>query len=142
MIIDAENLIMGRMASFAAKKLMEGEEVIIINAEKAVITGKKEYIFRRYKQRIDRADLANPRKGPQFPRTPEGIVKRAVRGMVPFRKHKGREALKKLRVFRGAPEKYKKGEDVPCDNILERTSSYVKVGDISRFLGYEYEVVR
>ncbi len=136
MIIDAENLILGRMASFAAKKLLQGEEIIIVNAEKAVITGKKEYIFRRYKQRIDRADLANPRKGPNFPRTPEGIVKRAVRGMLPFRKARGREALRKLRVFRGMPEKYKKGEAVPVDNILERTSPYVKVGEISTFLGY------
>ena len=137
MIIDAENLILGRMASFAAQILLKGEEVIIINAEKAVITGKKEYIFARYKQRIDRADIAKPRKGPQFPRTPEGIVKRAVRGMLPWRKSKGRDALKKLRVFRGTPEKYKKGEDVPLDSILERTSSYVRVGEISRFLGYE-----
>jgi large subunit ribosomal protein L13 len=140
MIIDAENLILGRMAAFAAKKLLEGEEIIIINAEKAVITGNKEYIFRRYKQRVDRADMANPRKGPHFPRTPEGIVKRAVRGMLPFRKYKGREALKKLRVFRGTPEKYKKGEAVPIDNILERTSTYVKVGEISKFLGYEVDI--
>jgi large subunit ribosomal protein L13 len=137
MIIDAENLILGRMAAFAAKKLLGGEEVIIINAEKAVITGNKEYIFRRYKQRIDRADIANPRKSPHFPRTPEGIVKRAVRGMLPYRKHKGREALKKLRVYRGTPEKYKKGEDLPIGSILERTSPYVRVGDISIFLGYE-----
>jgi large subunit ribosomal protein L13 len=137
MIIDAENLILGRMAAFAAKKLLQGEEVIIINAEKAVITGKKEYVFKKYKQRVDRADLANPRKGPHFPRTPEGIVKRAVRGMLPFRKLKGRQALRKLRVFRGTPENYKKGEAVPIANILERTSAYVKVGDVSRFLGLE-----
>lgn len=137
MIIDAENLILGRMAAFAAKKLLQGEEVIIINAEKAVITGKKEYVFKKYKQRVDRADIANPRKGPHFPRTPEGIVKRAVRGMLPFRKLKGRQALKKLRVFRGIPENYKKGEAVPIANILERTSAYVKVGDVSRFLGLE-----
>jgi large subunit ribosomal protein L13 len=139
MIIDAEDLILGRMAAFAAKKLLEGEEIIIINAEMAVITGSKEYIFRRYKQRVDRADMANPRKGPHFPRTPEGIVKRAVRGMLPFRKYKGREALKKLRVFRGTPEKYKKGEAVSLDNILERTSTYVRVGEISKFLGYEVD---
>ena len=137
MIIDAENLILGRMAAFAAKKLLEGEEIVIINAEKAVITGSKEYIFGKYKQRIDRADIANPRKGPNFPRTPEGIVKRAVRGMLPFRNQKGRKALKNLRVFRGTPENYKKGEAVPIANILERTSTYVRVGDISRFLGYE-----
>ncbi len=137
MIIDAENLILGRMASFAAKKLLEGEEIIIINAEKTAVIGSKDYLFRKYKQRIDRADIANPRKGPHFPRTPEGIVKRAVRGMLPYRKARGREALKRLRVFRGTPEKYKKAEDVPLHSVLERTSRYITVGDISRFLGRE-----
>ncbi len=137
MIINAENLILGRMASFTAKKLLKGEEVIIINAEKAVITGSREYLFRRYKQRVDRADHGNPRRGPHFPRTPEGIVKRAVRGMLPYRYPRGREALRKLRVFRGTPEKYKKADSVPIANIAERTSRYVKVSEISQFLGYE-----
>jgi large subunit ribosomal protein L13 len=140
MIISAENLIMGRMASFVAKKLLEGEEVIIINAEKAVIVGNKEYIFAKYKQRVDRADIANPRKGPHFPRAPEGIVKRAVRGMLPYKRARGREALKKLHVFCGVPEKYKKTEEVPIDTILERTSRYVRVGEVSRFLGYEVRI--
>lgn len=137
MIINAENLILGRMASFAAKKLLEGEDIIIVNAEKAVIVGNKDYIFGKYKQRRDRADLANPRKGPHFPRTPEGIVRRAVRGMLPYKKEKGRKAFKKLRVFRDIPEKYKKTEDVPVDTILERTARYVTIGEISHFLGCE-----
>jgi large subunit ribosomal protein L13 len=136
MIIDAENLILGRMASFAAKKLLEGENIIVINAEKAVIIGNRDYIFNRYKQRIDRADIANPRKGPHFPRTPEGIVRRAIRGMLPFRKHRGRAALQNLDVFQGIPEKYKKADDVPIDNILEKTARYTTIGEISRFLGY------
>jgi large subunit ribosomal protein L13 len=140
MIINAENLILGRMASFVAKKLLEGEEVVIIEAEKAVIVGNKEYLFRRYKQRIDRADIANPWKSPHFPRTPEGIVRRAIRGMLPYRRMRGREALKNLQVFTGVPEKYKKTDEVPIDNILERTSSFVTVGEISRFLGYEVSV--
>jgi ribosomal protein uL13 len=140
MTIDAQNLIMGRMAAFAAKRLLEGEEVIIINAEHAVITGKKSFTFARYKQRIDRADIANPRKGPHFPRTPEGIVKRAVRGMLPYKKSRGREALKNLRVFRGIPEKYKKGDDVPIATIVDKTSPYVTVGEISNYLGLEVNV--
>jgi large subunit ribosomal protein L13 len=136
MIIDAENLILGRMASFAAKKLLEGEKIVVINAEKAVIIGNRDYIFNRYKQRIDRADIANPRKGPHFPRTPEGIVRRAIKGMLPFRKHKGRAALHNLEVFQGIPEKYKKADDVPIENILEKTARYTTIGEISRFLGY------
>ena len=140
MIIDAENLILGRMASFAAKKLLEGEDIVIVNAEKAVIIGNKDYIFRKYKQRRDRADIANPRKGPHFPRAPEGIVRRAVRGMLPYKREKGKKAFKKLQVFRSIPEKYKKTEDVPVDTVLERTARYVTVKEISHFLGYEVTI--
>ncbi|MBU7014025.1 MAG: 50S ribosomal protein L13 [Theionarchaea archaeon] len=137
MIINAENLILGRMASFVAKKLLEGEEVTIVKAEKAVIVGSKDYVFRRYKQRVDRADIANPWRGPHFPRTPEGIVRRAIKGMLPSRRIRGRKALKNLQVFTGVPEKYKKTDEVPIDSILERTSSFVTIGEISHFLGYE-----
>jgi large subunit ribosomal protein L13 len=60
--------------------------------------------------------------------------------MLPYKRARGREALKKLRVFSGVPEKYKKTEEVPIDNILERTSRYVRVGEVSRFLGYEVRI--
>ena len=39
MIINAENLILGRMTTYAAKKALQGEEVDIVNCEKAIITG-------------------------------------------------------------------------------------------------------
>lgn len=124
------------MASFAAKKLLEGEDIAIINAEKAVIIGNRDYILNRYKQRIDRADIANPRRGPHYPRTPEGIVRRTIKGMLPSKKFRGRTALRNLEIFQGVPEKYKKADDVPIDNILEKTARYTTIGEISRFLGY------
>ncbi len=38
MIIDANNMILGRLASFAAKKALLGEKIDVINCEKAVIS--------------------------------------------------------------------------------------------------------
>lgn len=136
MIINADGLILGRMASFVAKKLLEGEEVIIVNCEKAVVTGKKEYIFSLYKQRIDRHTLGNPEKGPKFPKTPEGIVKRAIRGMVPFKKKRGREAMRRLKIYVGVPENVKDFDDVNVESIEGKTSRFVKVKEISESLGY------
>ncbi|MEM3754809.1 MAG: uL13 family ribosomal protein, partial [Candidatus Bathyarchaeia archaeon] len=40
-IIDAKNSILGRLASYIAKKILQGNHVIVINVEKAIISGKK-----------------------------------------------------------------------------------------------------
>ena len=61
MIIDGEGHILGRLASLISKKLLEGEEIVVLNAEKIIITGSKEWAYARYKQRIDRASISNPR---------------------------------------------------------------------------------
>ena len=49
-VVDATGLVMGRLASVTAKSLLAGEEIKIVNAEKAIITGGKEYIFGDYGQ--------------------------------------------------------------------------------------------
>ncbi|RLI36579.1 hypothetical protein DRO60_05575, partial [Candidatus Bathyarchaeota archaeon] len=51
-VIDATGLVLGRMASIVAKRLLMGERIAIINAEKAVISGKKKAIVNRYKDRL------------------------------------------------------------------------------------------
>ena len=40
-VVDANNLILGRMATVVAKRLLQGESIIILNAEKTVISGKR-----------------------------------------------------------------------------------------------------
>jgi len=77
-IIDAEGAILGRLCTNAAKNLLNGEEIAIINSEKAIISGKKPSIKNHYKQK---RKVGTYRKGPFFPRTPDRIVKRSVRGM-------------------------------------------------------------
>ena len=45
MLIDSKNIILGRLASFAAKHALLGENVDIVNCESAVITGNKKRTF-------------------------------------------------------------------------------------------------
>ncbi len=78
-IIDASNHILGRLSSYIAKRLLEGEKIVVVNAEKAIITGNPENVFERYKEKYDRG---SKEKGPYFPRHPEKIFKRTVRGML------------------------------------------------------------
>lgn len=101
MIIDASNHILGRMASVAAKKALIGEDVIVINCEKAVITGKRKDIVSKYRHRMD---LGQPTKGPFIARRPDMFVRRVIRGMLPRKKAKGRAAFKKVKCFIGVPE--------------------------------------
>jgi len=107
LIYDAENLIMGRMATVVAKKLLEGKSVIIVNAEKTVLTGNRKYLIKQFKKRTQIKTKSNPKHGPFWPRTPHGILKRTIRGMLPWKKPRGKAAHKQLKVYSGVPYEYR-----------------------------------
>ena len=142
MIIDGERLILGRLASNVSKKLLNGDEIIVLNAEKIVISGTKEWAYAKYKQRLDRASISNPRKmGPKYPRRPDDIFRRTVRGMLPYRKTTGREAFKGLKVFVGIPQEFEGAEisklpDAEPKNIKKS----MELGEVSKLLGAKFEV--
>ncbi|MEM5834638.1 MAG: 50S ribosomal protein L13 [Candidatus Aenigmatarchaeota archaeon] len=125
MMIDAENQILGRLASRIAKKLLEGEKIIVVNCEKAVISGNPKYTIKKYLEKIQRGD---PKHGPFFPRTPDGIFRRTVRGMLPWDRAKGRKAFKNLKVFIGIPEELK---DKKFEKFKEADASKLKCEFIS-----------
>jgi len=83
MIVDGKDQILGRIASVVAKKLLEGEQVVIVNAEEVVITGNRQYFFDLYEKRAQFKDNANPLRGSFFPKRSDRIVRRSVRGMLP-----------------------------------------------------------
>ena len=103
-LINADGLILGRMASKVAKKLLSGEKVIIVNAEKAIISGKKKSKVAEAKEFLE---VGAPRRGPFHYRRPDRILRKTVRGMLPFKQPKGKTALRKLKVFISVPEDLK-----------------------------------
>ncbi len=135
MIIDATNLIMGRMASFAVKKALLGEDVEIINCENAVITGNKKATIKNYLERLERGSRT---KGPFNRRRPDMFVKRAIRGMLSYKKENGKKALKRIKCYIGIPEKLKdkKTEKIAKMDISKlEVMKYAKVNDICNVLG-------
>ena len=137
MIINGENLLLGRLASFAAKKALLGEEIIIVNSEKVVVSGKKPMVFRYFKAKIERGNVF---KGPFVSRMPDQIVRRAVRGMLPYKKERGRKAFKRVKCYIGIPKEYanKKYEAIEDANIKNLSTPYhIKIGTISTLLGKE-----
>jgi large subunit ribosomal protein L13 len=138
-IIDAKGLILGRMASIIAKRLLQGESVIVLNAEKAAISGKRLQIVKEAKTFLE---VGHPRKGPYHPRRPDKIVRRTIRGMLPRKKPKGKQAYKRLKVYLGAPMEF---EDKEIQTILEANadklkSPYITVGELAKEIGWTPEV--
>jgi large subunit ribosomal protein L13 len=144
-VFDADGLIMGRLASKVADLLYKSaraggeDKVIIVNAEKAIVSGKPSSVMKEYHQKYE---LNHARKGPFFPRMPDMILKRAVRGMLPYqRKSSGRKALLALRVEIGCPSNLKgdlpEGHEQGDDSKIRRDlpARYVSLGAISADLG-------
>ena len=144
-VYNAEDKILGRLASVVAKQLIsakkagEDTRVIIVNAEKAIVTGKRSTILSDYRAKYE---LNHPRKGPFFPRMPDQILKRTVRGMLPYQKNSsGRNALRSLRVEIGTPSDLSGdlpdgcewGDSTKIDRPLPER--FVRLGEISKELG-------
>ena len=134
MIINGENLILGRLATYTAKQALLGEKVDIINAEKVVVTGKKQDLLKRYRERVNKGD---PLKGPYFPRMPDRLVRRAIRTMLPYKKQRGSLAFKKIMCYIGTPTKFKDKETKTlksADIQHSKTLNFMTVDEICKRL--------
>jgi large subunit ribosomal protein L13 len=140
-VINAEGLILGRLSSHVAKRLRNGEEIVILNAEKAIISGRRKQLVEFYAHRRTRGASQTKAKGPFYPRTSDAILKRTVRGMVEYKKPTGRAALKRLRVYLGVPKEFK---DVKMETLETAKKphlvKFVYLGDISKELGAKQEL--
>ncbi|WP_265111979.1 50S ribosomal protein L13 [Halosolutus halophilus] len=134
-VVDARNCILGRVASEVAQRALDGDRVAIVNAEDAVITGDKEDVFDTYRTRLQ---LGSDR-GPNYPRRPDTIFKRSVRGMLPHKKPRGREAFDNVRVYVGNPyaDDDEHEAEILEDTSLDRLSNirFVHLGEVSEQLG-------
>ena len=83
---------------------MEGQEVIILNISKAVISGHKKDTVARAKVKLSTRTLASQDKGPKHFRRPETYAKRALRGMLPHKIPKGKNAYKRVKIYSDIPE--------------------------------------
>lgn len=135
LVVDAQDCILGRVASEVAQRALDGDRVAIVNAEDAVITGDEDDIFETYRTRLE---LGSDR-GPYYPKRPDTIFKRSVRGMLPYKKTRGREALDSVRVYVGNP--YENDDDHDTE-VLEGTSldrlsniRFVHLREVSEQLG-------
>ena len=111
-LVNADGAILGRMASEIAARLRgkrnplypphmdTGDAVVVVNAEKIVLTGKKwdQKIYYHHTGYIGSLKSITAKK--LLEKKPEELVRHAVRGMLPKNKL-GRALLKKLKVYAG-----------------------------------------
>ncbi|AHZ23826.1 50S ribosomal protein L13 [Haloferax mediterranei ATCC 33500] len=81
-VVNARNCIMGRVSSEVAQRVLAGETVAVVNAEDTVITGSEEDVMGKFRKRVE----VGSDQGPYYPKRPDRIFKRAIRGMLPYKK--------------------------------------------------------
>jgi large subunit ribosomal protein L13 len=116
-LIDAENVVLGRLATEIARRLRgkhkpeytphvdTGDYIIVINAEKVRVTGKKRtdkmyYRHSGYPGGLKSANFAEINR-----KHPERIIQHAVKGMLP-KGPLGRDMYRKLKVYAGVEHKH------------------------------------
>jgi large subunit ribosomal protein L13 len=133
-VVDASGLVLGRAASLIAKRLLSGETIVVVNAEKSVVSGSRTQVLAYYTAARARG---SKRTGPHFPRYPDRIFRRTVRGMLPHLKSRGKAAFRNLEVFIGTPPEY---HGVPTETLESAksrptTRPPTTLEEITRLLG-------
>lgn len=131
-IIDATGANLGRLSTHVAKRLLNGEDISIVNSEKAIISGRKKAIKEKYKEK---RLVGTYRKGPFFPRTADRIVRRTVRGMIPYQKPHGREAFKRLKCYIDIPDELKDKKFEKIKEAEKQPTDYITIKELSKSLG-------
>jgi large subunit ribosomal protein L13 len=137
-VINGKDLLLGRMASLVAQRVLRGEHIAIVNVEQAVISGSRARVLGIYDQKRSRGSREG---GPFFPRRPDHIMKRTIRGMLPYKRPRGADALKRVKCYVGVPVEFVNREMESLEEAhLDRLNNaqYVTLGAVSTFLGAKY----
>jgi len=130
-VVDARDCILGRVASQVAERSLDGDSIAVVNAEQAVITGGEDDIMSTFRKR---AEIGSD-SGPPTVKRPDRIFKRSIRGMLPHKKDRGREAFSNVRVYVGNP--FDEDGEVLEGTSLDRLSNikFLQLSEVSEQLG-------
>jgi len=137
-IYDAENMVVGRLGAKAAKAAILGDDVVIVNVEKAIITGNSRTVIEAFKEKFKIRTSYNPSRGPLHELRPDKMVRKMLRGMLPWPTPRGKAAYKRIKVYIGVPEQYIESEKIVLEGAKYRsmTQKFITVGDLSYELGW------
>ncbi len=139
-IVNGEGHILGRLSSIIAKKLLEGNEVVVVNVEKVIVSGEKRMVVDSYKKILGVKVHLSHKWRPKRPRSPIRLFKASVKGMLPKNNKKGREALSRLKVYIGVPDEFNNAEMVVFKDAYKdrlKTNKYVELSVIAKEMGWK-----
>jgi large subunit ribosomal protein L13 len=135
-VVDASGTSAGRLATYVAKRLLAGEEVHIVNAEKATVSGTKASVMERFDFK---RNIGTRRKGPYYPRVPHLMMKRTVRGMLNYQDLPShRAAYKRLKAHIGVPDELQGKEAIVIEKALSNAPRSMTFGEIAKELGAKF----
>lgn len=144
-VLDATDKILGRFCSQVAKMVLLGENIVIINAKNAIISGKKGNIHENYLAKLNISTATNPTRGPYWKRRPDTFMRRVIKQMLPRKKLRGKEALRRVHVYiSDIPERFKKRyqkltpSELPnCDKTrLSYYNRYITLENLCERIGW------
>lgn len=127
-IIDGNGAVLGRLASYAAKEALKGEEIAIVNCENIIITGNKQDIRRNLDEK--RRKVGSQQSGPKISRDVAKMVKRTVRGMLPNPRYEGvgRNAFKKIKCYNNIPKELEGAKKI---EMKSDKLKFVKISEVN-----------
>jgi large subunit ribosomal protein L13 len=133
-------MLLGRLASIVAQRSLAGEEIAIVNVENVVISGSRARVLANYKHKRERG-ASGAHWGPFVPRRPDHLMKRTIRGMLPYKRPRGVEAMKSIRCYVGIPaalagKEMEQPEDANSDRL--NNPNRITLGAVSTFLGAKF----
>jgi large subunit ribosomal protein L13 len=138
-IVDFDNAVLGRASTQVAKALLLGDDVVVVNCEKAIVKGNPASAVEKFQRRYDWRTKGNPvKRGPKYSRLPDRIVTWSIRHMLPYHKPSGQAALDRLTVCVGVPKRFEaqKAEKLPGTQNTE-LKRFLTIGQISQRLGLQ-----
>jgi large subunit ribosomal protein L13Ae len=140
-IVDAKGHLMGRLASYVAKQLENGQRVVVVRCEHMLISGNHFRNKLKYMDFLRKRTSTNPNKGPIHQRAPSRIVWRVIRGMVPHTTPKGAAAMGRLNCFYGVPLSLNAKKKMVIPDALKQVrlrprSKFCNIGDIAKECGW------
>ena len=136
-LIDGNDMILGRLGSFVSKKLLLGYTIKIVNCKKIILIGTKSFLVKKYKAKLQNRVV---KQGPYYSRLPCNIVKRSFRNMLPYKNKRGKEALLNLRCFNSVPSTLINSKKTLVENAKVNKSNifkFIKIEELCKILGYK-----
>jgi len=143
-VVDGRGHLLGRLCSIVAKELLSGQKVVIVRCNEMCISGSLVRNRVKYAQFRNKRMNTNPSRGPFHYKAPCMMVWRSLRGMLPHKSKRGKEALARLKTFDGIPEPYDKMKRKVIPAALKVTRlkphrNFCVIGDLAHSVGWKHK---